>query len=97
MSRYRGRLARSRAIAAAAELGAERPPLRTAITAGTIRLAYGKGGGFSVSRVGGLELLVETAVGMDRNVASELIAADAPAQADRVQCTSSSGDPRAMR
>jgi hypothetical protein len=57
-----------------------RPPLETAITAGTIRLACGKGGGFSVSRVGGLELLVETAVGMDRHVASELLAADTPAR-----------------
>ena len=57
-----------------------RPPLETAITAGTIRLACGEGGGFSVSRVGGLELLVETAVGMDRHVASELLAADTPAR-----------------
>ncbi len=62
-----------------------RPPLRTAITAGSIRLACGQGGGFAVARLRGLELLVETAVGMNRNVAAELIASDTPAQNGRAQ------------
>jgi hypothetical protein len=58
----------------------KRPPLKTAVTAGSIRLACGKAGGFAVSAAGGLELLVETAVGMKPQVASELIAAEMPSQ-----------------
>jgi hypothetical protein len=66
-------------------LAPERPPLRTSVTAGSIRLACGQGGGFSVSQAGGPELLVETAVGMSRKVPSELIASDAPPPGGRAQ------------
>ena len=58
----------------------QRPPLKTAVSAGSIRLACGQAGGFTVSAADGLELLVETAVGMNGQVPSELIASETPSQ-----------------
>jgi hypothetical protein len=58
----------------------QRPPLKTAVSAGSIRLACGQAGGFTVSAADGLELLVETAVGMKPQVPSELIASETPSQ-----------------
>ncbi len=58
----------------------QRPPLKAAVSAGSIRLACGRAGGFAVSTAEGLELLVETAVGMNRQAASELIASETPSK-----------------
>jgi hypothetical protein len=57
-----------------------RPALQTAVRVGPTRLACGRRGGFSVLGPDGVELIVETAVGMKRDAPSELIAADVPGE-----------------
>ena len=79
-SRPGGRLDGSRATAAAAEPCPAAPAAEDRGQAGSIRLACGQAGGFTVSAADGLELLVETAVGMKPQVASELIASEMPSK-----------------
>jgi hypothetical protein len=59
----------------------ERAALKAGVSAGQLRLTWGTGGGFAVGTAKGPELMVETGIGMKKTVASDLIAADAAAQA----------------
>ena len=56
----------------------QRKPMKHGVTAGGLRLAQGRAGGFSFGAVDGVELLVETGLGMKRNAVSDLIACDRP-------------------
>jgi hypothetical protein len=53
-----------------------RGTISAAVSAGSIRLALGNAGGFTVARTGGPEVMVETALSMSRDVPSGLLADD---------------------
>ncbi len=55
----------------------QRTAMKDAVSLDGLRLAQGAAGGFSVASSDGVELLVETVIGMKRDAESELIACDA--------------------
>jgi hypothetical protein len=60
------------------DLVPQRAPLKTAVSLGDTRLAWATGGGFSVAGPQGLEIVVETSLGVKPTARSQLIAADSP-------------------
>ena len=64
----------------------ERGTISATITRDGLTLAQGTAGGFSVAMEGGPELLVETAIGMDRETPSALLAQDGEAEGVVVSC-----------
>jgi len=74
----------------------ERGPVARTVSADGLTLAQSERGGFVVSAEGGPELLVETALGMDRKAASELVADDG-AEAGEAAVTVGPWGPRGFR
>ncbi len=75
----------------------ERGAIEQAVTVDGITLRQANGGGFAVSAEGGPEMLVETALGMQSDAASTLIADDAGVEDAPVQVTVEAFGPAGFR
>jgi hypothetical protein len=79
------------ALPPAASLVPERGLIAASVTRGDVQLAHGTGGGFTVRRGAGPELLVETGIGMQPDAVSTLVAEDVAAAEARLEAWGDAG------